>query len=511
MSNRTYLFYFNWQIEIPFYGIMLHEIDKIIANPDNVVYLLSCDGILRNCFVNKTTDRSVCNICHFVRDIGAKPYLEHVKMLNIGDYIQSDKIDYPVFLYENIKDIKKIVYKDCFIGYGALSSYVSYTRNQQPLMDEDFRRYFNDLLMSEIILINAFEKLLVEIKIDEVYLYNGRWADVRPVYDICKRENLKINVIESINNGTSSFDRELYVNSLPHDIYYTNDTINRIWEQSTLTLNEKDSIASAFFNKRRNAEIVRDVKVYTQNQVKGKIPENWDATKQNIVIFNSSEDEFVALGREFDNFSLFENQEIGIKELLATFSDEKEYYFYLRIHPNLSEVTYGYHKRLFDLEKEFKNITVIPGDSPVSTYSLIDNANKVIVFGSTVGAEACYWGKPVILLGSAYYYFQDVAYIPKSVDEIKSLIQSELEPKPKLGASKYGFFQVEHKLYTEKITYEPYPLKLFGKTIGYGFKHMSILGSPLLFKFVYKIYLMYTMKVLRFFIKDKNSIPKKGY
>jgi hypothetical protein len=489
----------------------LHELDKLIDNPDNEVYILSCDGILKNCFVNTTSDRLYCRMCRFVKKVGEKPYRNKVTSFAIEDWVNGNEDSFPVFDYKSVDDIKRIVYKGCYIGYGALSSYVSYTRNQEPIMDQHFRKYFDDLIFSQVQLVNAMENLFQKIKFAEVFLYNGRWADVRPVYDICKRERIKVNVLESVNNGTTSFDREIYVDALPQDIEYRNEIINRIWDESKLNIVDKEKLASDFYIKRKKAEFVRsDIKIFTSEQQTGKLPENWDSSKINISIFNSSEDEFVALGMEWEKYRIYPDQESGLNEIMALFENVEGYHFYLRIHPNLTNVTYGYHRRLLELGKKYRNMTIIPADSKVSTYTLIEHSEKVIVFGSSVGVEACFFRKPVILLGGTIYYFQDVAYIPSSTLELKELIMTRLEPKPILGALKFGFYLSNHDLYTETISSEPYSIKIFGKTLGYGFSYMRLMNSALLFKIVNKILLLFH-SALRAIIKDKNKVPAKGY
>ncbi|MBA4318477.1 MAG: hypothetical protein C0412_08755 [Flavobacterium sp.] len=511
MSKHNFLFYFNWQMNIPFYGILLHELDKILSDQDNQVFILSCNGILRNCLLNNTSDRSVCKICRFVKNRGEMPYKAGVKMFHIEDWLKNSNTLVPEFSYENIEDIKKIVYDDCFIGYGALSSYVSYTRNQEPVIDNEFRNYFNDLLVSEIIMIRAIENLFSEITFKEVYLYNGRWADVRPVYDICKRDKIKVNILEAVNNGIVTFYREVYMNVLPHNIKNRNDIIDRIWEESTLDKETKENLASEFFVKRKNADFVRgDMKIYTSDQQSEKLPDNWNPSKRNVVIFVSSEDEFVALGDEWERYRIYKNQLTGLNELLSFFGNNERYFFYLRIHPNLTEIKYGYHTRLFELEQKYNNISVIPGDSSVSTYKLVDNSEKVIVFGSSVGVEACYWRKPVILLGGTIYYFQDVAYLPSTTEEIKEMVEAYLDPKPILGALKFGFYLMNYHLYTETVVREPYPIKLFGKTLGYGFDFLRIWNSPLLFKIVYKSYNILINVILKPFRKSRPPVPLKG-
>lgn len=38
---------------------------------------------------------------------------------------------------------------------------------------------------------------------------------------------------------------------------------------------------------------------------------------------------------------------------------------------------------------------MIGADSDISTYDIMDNAEKVIVFGSTMGLESSYWENPL--------------------------------------------------------------------------------------------------------------------
>jgi hypothetical protein len=59
-----------------------------------------------------------------------------------------------------------------------------------------------------------------------------------------------------------------------------------------------------------------------------------------------------------------------------------------------------------------------------------------------MGVEACYWNKPSILLGMSYYDKLDCCYIPQSHEETIDLMRTDLMPKPKTGALKYGFWEL---------------------------------------------------------------------
>ena len=75
---------------------------------------------------------------------------------------------------------------------------------------------------------------------------------------------------------------------------------------------DRDSNSYEFYQKKRNGVFTDDV-VYTANQKQDLIPNTWNFDKINVVIFNSSEDEYAAIGGEWDKNKVFDNQIQGIK------------------------------------------------------------------------------------------------------------------------------------------------------------------------------------------------------
>ena len=68
------------------------------------------------------------------------------------------------------------------------------------------------------------------------------------------------------------------------------------------------------------------------------------------------------------------------------------------------------------------NLTVIPADSPISTYAMMRKATRVVSFGSTTGLEATYWGVPSILGYRSYFDTLGCIHMPKSHDEMMNMI-----------------------------------------------------------------------------------------
>ena len=120
---------------------------------------------------------------------------------------------------------------------------------------------------------------------------------------------------------------------------------------------------------------------------------------------------------------LYNTQNEAINKLVSYFEGNDEYHFYLRIHPNLGKVKNVQTDEVNQME--YNNLTIIGPNQPIDTYAIIDACDKSIVFGSTSGIEATYWGKASVLLGkSFYYYLEEACYKPETYEDLYKLIST---------------------------------------------------------------------------------------
>jgi hypothetical protein len=173
---------------------------------------------------------------------------------------------------------------------------------------------------------------------------------------------------------------------------------------------------------------------------KEEVPGYMSNGNKNIVLFNSSDDEFAALGEEYKN-PFFENQNEGLEYLSNLFGKSLiNFNLVIRMHPNLAGVKHKFVEEIKQLHQQYPNIFVIEAESKIDSYALMKKAHKVISFGSTTGLEANFLRKPVVLLGKSIYFYSEVAYIPENKEEIEALITSNLKPKPIGDTLKFGFY-----------------------------------------------------------------------
>lgn len=401
------------------YMAMEAATDKVMEGYD--IWFVGCDysaGICHECnFKNKT----FCEFCSYTMSKKIKafkkdhPDTHYVKLTSLITTESRENAERAVFNYDNVKELKDITYKGVDIGYGAFSNFVSQTRNVMPSFNSYFKEYINSILREEMLITDALLAYHEREHFDFVIFHNGRFPNYKPAF--CIARNNKIDYIATeIQTRDNIKYRNFFYNDLPHSFVAINEKIEKGWDKGS---EKKYAIGKMFFENRYHSKPAGD-KVYTKDQHAGELPAGFDKSKFNIAIFNSSEDEYFAINKEYDEAVLFPNQFIALKTIFDYFKNDETIHFYLRIHPNLASVPYKSHTMLYDLK--YDNVTIIPPKGTVSSYALMDACNNIVVFNSTMGMECSYWGKPVIALSRDAYSLQDITYNPKTAEEAFKLI-----------------------------------------------------------------------------------------
>lgn len=400
----------------------------------------------------------------------------NLKYLPLSKFL--DKYKIINFKFKNLNEVKQISYKGINIGYGVVSSLVSYTRNINPEMNLISYKYINEYLSTASYTVDGLNEILKQNNITKIITFNGRYGTMRPAIEIAKANGISYECVENAAfNRLQDLKYIVYPNSMPHGISYATKNINILWENRT---EEDVDNAISFFERRASGQRAGD-KVYTGLQKKDLLPELWDPNKRNFVFFTSSEDEFYSIGEEWEQLKMFNNQEIAVREISRLCKADPNIVIYLRIHPNLLGLKYGY--ATFSECRKLKNVIIIPPESAISSYALLFNCEKCITAGSSIGIEATYWQIPTILVGPSRYYYIDAAYTPNNLEELQSLLIRPLFPKDKENALKYAnsLFMRNSGISPDYIDFIPSLFSFKGKSLKIP-GVMKILGSQLLFK-----------------------------
>lgn len=386
------------------------------------IWFVACDHSAGICHEGNFNSKVFCGFCAYTMRKQINAFMkmhEKTHYLKLTDLITTESrnnAESAVFNYDNVKELKAITYKGVDIGYGAFSNFVSQTRNVMPTFNSFFKEYINTILREEMMITDALLVLHEKEHFNFIVFHNGRFPNYKPAYCIARNEGIDYIATEVQTRDNVKY-RNFFYNNLPHSFEAINEKIERGWDKGD---EEKYNIGKLFFENRYHSKPAGD-KVYTKDQHVGELPVGFDKSKFNIAIFNSSEDEYFAINKEYDDAVLFPNQYIALKSIFDHFKNDDSIHFYLRIHPNLATVPYKSHTMLYDLK--YDNVTIIPPKGTVSSYALMDACDNIVVFNSTMGMECSYWGKPVIALSRDAYSLQDITYNPKTAEEAFNLIK----------------------------------------------------------------------------------------
>ena len=381
------------------------------------------------CDVNPYNAPEACERCVSTRNVGNALVGKPFPIKSFFNLTESDKkriAETPKY-FTNIKDLIELWFDNYDVGYAVASSIISILRDPDPKLDPKWVERF---IISSLGVYLSMINYLKENPTDLVYSFNGRVAQTKAMLRACNLLGVKCLLHE---RGHSMYHYALFENTGIHNIKNTHRMIVDAWEKANPETREE--IATNWF-KSRIAGKALNWYSYLSNQTYD-LPENWDETKQNVIICNSSEDEFAAIGTEWKNH-LYESQFDGIVKIVRDSAANKNTHFYLRVHPNLAKTSSKQVDEIKTLSEP--NLTVIPATSTMSTYKLVEKGNKVISFGSTMGVEATFLRKPSILAGRTFYSHLNGTYNVESHAELLELLQKDIDPKPLDQVLMYGHF-----------------------------------------------------------------------
>jgi hypothetical protein len=425
------------------------ELEIIInhLNAGDSVVQIVCDKDLPACDTNPFHLPEACERCVSKRKNGLQHLGLNVKAVNFFNLTESDKqrIQAVPKKYTSIADLQKLVVDNYEVGFAVSSSLISYYRNANPDLDQKLiERYIVGCLGVYFSMINYLKAHPTDV----VYAFNGRLSHTKAVLQACKIMGVLCRLHE---RGNSLNYYSIFDNTSIHDLKNTQKLIDESWTKAPAET--KVDRATKWFTTRIGGKM-ENWYSFLENQVH-ELPPEWDESKNNVILCTSSEDEFASLGDEWKNH-LYASQTDGIFKIIESVKAIDNLHLYIRIHPHLAKVDNDDLRRLIQAKGD--NLTIIPAQSQLSTYTLVKHGTRVITFGSTIGMESTFLRKPSILAGKAFYFGMNGTYDPKSHDELIALLTAELDPKPLEIALKFGYF-----FGTFGVPFEHYKPEDFGK------------------------------------------------
>jgi hypothetical protein len=318
------------------------------------------------------------------------------------------------------------------VGAAVASSIISELRDPFPSTVKH-RDAIRAYVTSAVQLYRGLRRSLAANPVDRVYAFNGRFAHTRAVLRACQAANVDCYLHE---RGHDVKSYGLFKNALPHEIAPTDQRMRDAWAAAE-GRPDREAIATSFFTERVGG-VAQAWYSFTAHQDETLLPEGWQDAKTRIVLYNSSEDEYAAVGDEWKH-TVYESQLEGVRRIVKDLEARDGVRLFVRMHPNNRTMVASEQAKWTGLRSPI--LTVIPPESKVSSYGLLREADLVITFGSTVGIEATFFGKPSILADPAMYARLGGTYNPATHEELMELLRPGLPPKDRTAALVYGYYQ----------------------------------------------------------------------
>ena len=425
MNKKNILIYSPLALWSPHFETDLDIIQRHLDEGDCVT-LLQCDAALSSCAGNPYHSRGKCLMCQSRLSSGIKWINDtSLNVARLYDLTREQKKYINKTISNKFEDLESLITFKPFgvdLGLSVLSSVVSILREPEPDLVKNRKLVINNIKTALIVYFSIKNKL-EKLHPDIFYIFNGRFSWVRPALRIAQKEN--INVIIHERSGILG-NYGLTKGTYPHDIDVIKEEIEEVNRNLRVNDKIKSSIVNEWYHERIDGK-EQGFQSFTGNQTRHNLPDNFDSNKINVVIFNSSEDEFVAMD-EWSN-RLYSDQNEGISLIAMSLENNNAVSLYLRVHPNLKNANNTQTLGLREIKFNHANLNIIEPDSAVDTYKLINAADIIISFGSTVGVEALFLGKMMLLVGRASYEDLGGFVKPNTHDELVQTINNYTKDK----------------------------------------------------------------------------------
>ena len=451
------------------------------------VYVAHCRGELNSCMTNREQDPIVCLTCssRISQGLAIARKAAILKTLRIRNLTVAALPNLPS--WSSAEELRQFMYGEYEVGRAVFST-ISFILGEHTFDIDEYQPLVKREIRTACSVIEWLESDILQLEPHRMVILNGRFTVQGMTVGFCK----KFGIEYLTHERAGVLGRyKLRINTVIHDIDADKTDIEKVWSESGRDEEEKKRIGASFFTERVKG-LSQGWHSFKTLQKDRLLPVDFDQTKRNIAIFPSSWEEHVTFPQWYGN-PIYEDDQKALEEILED-RRLQDCVFWIRLHPNLVQRGGKQVKITATLGNTYPNARIIDPQSPVDSNALADASEKVIVFNSTMGVESAFWGKPVVVIGRAVYEDLEIAYHPADHEAVVKHLDSQLTPKPKEGAYKFGYWQ--------KMYGEPY----------HHFRHTAVSEGYLLGQRIKNSRVALLKKVLgEIFRGDLRKVAKRRY
>jgi hypothetical protein len=400
----------------------------------SVEYLL-CDGLLPECdqhWESKTNSERPLDLCRRCQ-ARATVSLDNLGFSRrwLGEFVSQARREEAAAWAERIPpaEMRTASFEEMPLGEWVQSSVVSYFRQYPPDMNNQrVVKVYRGFLLSAAIVAIGLKQYLQAGTVDSALLFNGRQSITRVALEIFQQRGIRVLTHERpeyIRGNLNVRPNAHCMNLQPfRELWNT-------WSQVPLDRKSLDATLKWLIQRRYGANLawipfntssVRDASIRARF--------NFSPHKCLWALFTSSTDE-VAGDPLWQG--PYESQAEWVGDVVQWVALREDVELVIKVHPNLGGNIYiGKAVDELRVYQQMKaalpaNVRIVMPDDGVNAYSLADEADLGLTFGSTIGLEMAMLGKPVLLASRAIYEVGSQFLTLRSRESLPGLLERSLQ------------------------------------------------------------------------------------
>ena len=353
----------------------------------------------------------------------------------------SDRQDAEAFAQEvDVAGLKQATFEGCKIGEHALAGALRYFAiddlSGEPLGEGVARKF----VKAAVLTARGLNRLLSQNDYEVVSANHGIYSPQGVIGEVARARQVRVV------NWNPAYRRHCFVFSHGETYHHTmiSEEVSG-WEALALGGGRRDRIES-YLRERRYAGGDWIWFNKAQDSSREELAAKLGLDNRPLVIALTSVLWDACLHYESNAFPSLAD---WMRQTITHFAERPDLQLIVRVHP--AEVT-GFVKsraRIADMIAAAfptlpENVKVVPPEDPLSTYSLIDHANAVLVYSTKTGIEASAQGLPVVVAGEAWIRNKGFSHDAISPDSYRAILdqlpfEGPLAPEKRERALRYAY------------------------------------------------------------------------
>ena len=380
------------------------------ARGASVEYLL-CDGLLPECdqhWDSKEDSSRPPDLCQRCR-LQSKANLDRLGFPYqwLGEFV-SDEQKLAILAWAEAvppAELRRAFWQDSPIGEWVLSSVISYFRQYPPdIANSHVVDVYRGFLMSGAIVATGLCKYIADNAINSAILFNGRQSITRVAFEVFRQRGIPVLTHERAEYLKG------HVNVRSNAGCMNPEPFKAFWSKlAQIPLNRESLDATLkWLIQRRYGANLAWIPFNKSFAVDGNLRTRLNISKSKHLwaLFTSSTDEVAG---DPVMQGPYESQAAWVREVIQWVSLRDDVELIIKVHPNLAGNAYiGRATSEMQIFQQMAaalpvNVRIVMPDELVNAYSVADEAEVGLTFGSTIGLEMAMLGKPVLVASRAIY------------------------------------------------------------------------------------------------------------